>query len=111
MRSTLDLSKDASFARSCLFIYSPVSLLAASSCVPLHPLFRRCGEKAGPLFVRHKAPSQKHGSQTGESPMDRGTPAACELPPSQADSSTAGLVQSYGDTPGSTPVRTPRRAG
>ena len=27
---------------------------------------------------------------------------------SQADTSTAGLVQSYGDTPGATPVRTPR---
>lgn len=50
MRSTLDLSKDASFARSCLFIYSPVSLLdAASSCVPLHPLFHHC-EESGTSF-------------------------------------------------------------
>eukprot|EP00913_Durusdinium_trenchii_P018570 g17450.t1 len=34
---------------------------------------------------------------------------AAALQAESADSSTAGLVQSYGDTPGSTPVRTPRR--
>jgi len=34
---------------------------------------------------------------------------AAALQAESADTSTAGLVQSYGDTPGATPVRTPRR--